>query len=407
MSKRKISVGVDAAKGKSTICIIDEYGTLIKEPYDIKHTKEDLDNLLYSLEEIGKDGQIKVVMEATGVYHWPIFSYLKKNGYFVSVINPLIMKVYSKSLNFRSIKTDKIDSGIIATYGSEKWNSLIDGNDNKGDRENLKILTRSYDSYQKAKVNLEQILDLELEKSMPGIKDILEYEKLYDFVKEFVHFNNISKLKEERFIEKLDRWAKKKGYRFQHRTKKKIYECAKDAIPTAENNEITRLTVLSAIQAVEAINSSLNDILSRATQIAMSFPEYETVKAMSGVGDTLATLLISEIGDIRLIHNKKSLVCIAGIDVPPYESGQFKATQRKITKKGNSHLRRHLYLVMKSLMKTKPKTDTAVYDFIQKKRENKLYKQALVAGMRKFLHIYYARIKELYTELGIWETGIS
>ena len=93
--------------------------------------------------------------------------------------------------------------------------------------------------------------------------------------------------------------------------------------------------------------------------------------------------------------------------MPPYESGQFKATQRKITKKGNSHLRRHLYLVMKSLVTSKPKTDTAVYDFIQKKRENKLYKQALVAGMRKFLHIYYARVKELYIKLGIWETRTS
>ena len=404
MFKTKVAVGIDAAKGKSTVFIMNDNGEVLKSSFDVNHTKSDLNDLKKILDEIGKDKDIKVVMEATGVYHWPIFSFLKRNGYFVSIINPLVMKIYSKSKNFRNVKTDKIDAGTIALYTSETWNSLKDTDNSMEDREKLKVLTRAYDSYQKAKVNLEQILDLELEKAMPGIKDILEYQKLYDFVKEFIHFDNISKLKEEKFLDKFDKWANKKGYRFQNRTKQKIYECAKDAIPTALNDDITKLTVMSAINSVEAINASLNDILTRAKQIASTLPEYETVRNMSGVGDTLAPLLISEIGDIRLIHNKKALVCIAGIDVPPYESGQFKASKRKISKKGNSHLRRHLYLVMKSIHMSKPKEDNAVYEFmIKKKNEHKHIKQVYVAGMRKFLHIYYARVKELYKELGIWD----
>ena len=77
--------------------------------------------------------------------------------------------------------------------------------------------------------------------------------------------------------------------------------------------------------------------------------------------------------------------------------------KRKISKKGNAHLRRHLYLAMNSIMKAKPKTDTAIYDFmIRKKNEHKLNKQVRIAGMHKFLHIYYARVKEKYKELGLW-----
>ena len=34
-------------------------------------------------------------MEATGVYHLPVLSYLKENNIFVAVINPLMMKKYS------------------------------------------------------------------------------------------------------------------------------------------------------------------------------------------------------------------------------------------------------------------------------------------------------------------------
>ena len=36
------------------------------------------------------DDEIKVVMEATGNYHLPVLSFLKENGIFVAVINPLI-----------------------------------------------------------------------------------------------------------------------------------------------------------------------------------------------------------------------------------------------------------------------------------------------------------------------------
>ena len=41
-----ISVGIDAAKSKSTICIIKETGEVIKSPYDISHQKLDLEDLV-------------------------------------------------------------------------------------------------------------------------------------------------------------------------------------------------------------------------------------------------------------------------------------------------------------------------------------------------------------------------
>ena len=41
---------------------------------------------------------------------------------------------------------------------------------------------------------------------------------------------------------------------------------------------------------------------------------------------------------------------------------------------------------------------------IRKKAEGKLHKQVIVAGMRKFLHIYYARVKERYQDIGLWQT---
>ena len=85
-----ISVGVDVSKGKSTFCILKPYREIVSSPFEVKHIEEDLkslDNLLSRL-----DGEIRIVMEATGVYHLPILTFFQDKGYFVSVINPFAMK---------------------------------------------------------------------------------------------------------------------------------------------------------------------------------------------------------------------------------------------------------------------------------------------------------------------------
>ena len=63
------------------------------------------------------DGEIRVVMEATGVYHLPILTFLQEKGYFASVINPYSLKKYAKDNSLRGAKTDRLDSIMIANYG--------------------------------------------------------------------------------------------------------------------------------------------------------------------------------------------------------------------------------------------------------------------------------------------------
>ena len=50
--------------------------------------------------------------------------------------------------------------------------------------------------------------------------------------------------------------------------------------------------------------------------------------------------LIAEIGDIRRFHSGKALIAYAGIDAPPYQSGQFMSVNRRISKRGSSSLRK-------------------------------------------------------------------
>ena len=91
------SVGIDASKGKSTVCIINQYGEVLLSPKDYKHNKEDLTLLSKTIGVLTGNEDVKIVMEATGIYHWPVLFSLKSD-YFVSVINPLKMKLFSKRL---------------------------------------------------------------------------------------------------------------------------------------------------------------------------------------------------------------------------------------------------------------------------------------------------------------------
>ena len=117
---------------------------------------------------------------------------------------------------------------------------------------------------------------------------------------------------------------------------------------------------------------------------------------MGGVGDALAARLIGEIGDVRRFHNAKSLIAYAGIDAPPYQSGKFTGTDRHISKRGSSTLRKVGFETMTCLVMQK-KCGDPVYDFIKKKQaEGKACKVAKIAGFNKFLRIYYARVMEVY-----------
>jgi transposase len=125
--------------------------------------------------------------------------------------------------------------------------------------------------------------------------------------------------------------------------------------------------------------------------------EYETVMSMPGVGEILGPRIIAEIGDVRRFHSASALVAYAGLDAPPFQSGNYFAVNRSISKRGSASLRRTGYEIMRYLKIAKPDQDNAVYMYmIKKENEGKPLRVAKIAALNKFLHIYYARVKELY-----------
>jgi transposase len=399
-----ISVGIDISKEKSMVCVMKPMGEIVVGPYEISHTETDLSELARMIERL--DSDVRIVMEATGIYHLPVAIFLKDAGFFVSVINPLEMKIY-RSQDMRKVKTDKRDSISIANYGIEKWFTLRPFDCQEGVYAELKLLGRQYRFFMESRIehllNLTHLLDY----TMPGIKacfggwnESSGKDKLCDFAEEYWHSDNITKHSETKFIEHYKRWAKKKGYHQSESKASQIYQLAKDGIPTIPSNvQSTKMLVLEAVKALREVNSALFAILTRMQELARTLPEYPIVRAMGGVGDVLSVKPIAEIGDVRRFHSSKGLIAYAGIDPPPYESGKLIGTNRHITKRGSATLRKIGYEVMRCVKSHgRPEEDPAVYDFmIKKEDEGKAKKVAKIAALNKFLRIYYARVMEKYS----------
>lgn len=328
---------------------------------------------------------------------------MKENEIFVSVVNPLVMKKYT-NVSLRKAKTDKIDAGKIASFGIEHWFNLTNYRPSEKIYDELKVLGRQYiqfmEMYVKSKITLTCILD----RTMPRIKDLLKSSsddfsrnKIGDFAFSFWHYDTITKQGEKDFVNTYVKWANKKGYHSNEKKAHQIYALAQTGIPTLPSSTpSTKMLVQEAVKVLLQTEKALHVILARMTELAKSLKEYGVVRAMSGVGDKLAPRLIAEIGDVRRFHSGSALIAYAGLDTPPYESGGFRATKRKISKRGSAILRKTGYEVMQCLKTVKPEEDATVYKYILKKEsEGKPKKVAKIAGLNKFLRIYYTRVKEI------------
>ena len=386
--------------------MLKPYGEVVASPYEVAHAEQPIRELTHRIGSL--EGEVRVVMEATGAYHLPLLEELKKAGIFVSVINPLAMKKYASS-SIRKGKTDKMDAVRIANYGIDNWFKLTEHVSSEDIRAELCILGRQYAYYITVKVSLLLALTNLLDRTMPGIKKLIpassnptasEKYKLYDFVEEYQHFDRIAKMGRKRFVASYVRWAKKKGYHRNEAKAEAIFDLASEGIPTLPSGaQSTKIMTLESVRVLREVCKTVKTILSQMQTLAQTLPEYGTVRAMNGVGDTLAPRLIAEIGDVRRFKSGSCLVAYAGIDSPPFQSGAFTGTRRKISKRGSSLLRKTGYEVMKCLKTTKPAKDNAVYLFILKKEaEGKAKKAAKIAGLNKFLRIYYARVMEVYAE---------
>lgn len=393
------AVGIDVSKGKSTVVVLRPFGEVVKSPFEIHHTTDDLAKLTKLIKSL--KGETKVVMEQTSKYHEPVARFLSAKGIFVCVLNPLLSHNYGK-ISLRRVKTDSQDALKLAALALDRWLVLKPYLPTDDVRSLLKTLNRQYNHFVKHKIVLKNNLISLLDQTFPGINTIAVsatrkangHEKWIDFVGEFWHEKCVSGCSLNIFKERYRRWCCKCRYVYNDSKAESIHQFSRNLYATLPKEKTVQFLIQQSVKQLNVVVEGQALLLDEMRALCALLPEYSTVLSLHGVGDTLGPQLVAELGDIRRFYDKHALIAFAGIDAPPYQSGKFESRSRNISKRGSPTLRRTLFMVMTTILQ-RGNPSEPVFQFLDKKRtEGKHFYVYMVAGINKFLRVYYGKIKE-------------
>ena len=393
------AVGIDVSKGKSTVAVIQPFGVVVAEPFEVFHTNSGLKELTAFIKSLS--GETKVIMEYTGTYYEPIANTLHSEGIFVSVVNPLLIDDYVGN-RVRKIKTAKKDSLKLASYALDKWLDLRKYAPDDDIRKTLKVMNRQYIKLNKMIVMQKNSLIALLDSCFPNVNTLFSspqrkfdgHEKWVDFALKFPHVDSVSKLSLSEFKAKYKSWCRKNHYQYSEAKAVEIHAYSRTQVSSLPMTDSVVKIVTESVKLLNSTLETLNTLRAEMDKLSSQLPEYETVMNLYGVGKVFCSQLIAEIGDVRQFKSSKSIVALAGIDPPPYQSGKTDTKSRSISKRGSPSLRKTLFQIMTIIIQNKP-ADEPVYQFLDKKRsEGKPYKVYMIAAAHKFLRIYCAKVKE-------------
>lgn len=147
-------------------------------------------------------------------------------------------------------------------------------------------------------------------------------------------------------------------------------------------------------QRITLINKQLKQVEKQMEQLAQKDEQLqqhlEHICKIKGVGIITVLAIIAETNGFELVDHKSQLVSYAGYDVVQRESGSSVRGKTRISKKGNSHIRRALHFPAISVVKYQDEFK-ALYERVFDRTKIKM--KGYVAVQRKLLVLIYTLYK--------------
>ena len=398
-------IGLDVAKGGSQVQAYLDRREPYKSSFKVAHTQDGLKCLHDFLLEVERVSGVRppVVLEATGHYHTPVVQYFEERNYLIIIVNPLI-SYRAKSSSLRKVKTDIIDAHhLCELYYKEELEpykkrgiQLLD----------LRNLTRQHENltniYVQTKLQFQAILDQVFPEYRGVFGDLYSAVSLLTLV-EFPTSNDVLTAEEQDVSNKIHELCKNRSYSWAEARSQKLIDAAKRNPFQNTLYQSHILTMEMYIKVLLEYQKHLSSLEKEIDASAKEIEEYKIIQSIPGIGEKIAATIISEIGEIDRFNHPKKLVAFAGIDPSIFESGRFKGTVNRITKRGSSRLRHALFMAVKCAIRDSRKMKTtdeviprnkkmrAFYD--KKREEGKPYKVAVIACANKLLHWIYALLR--------------
>ena len=380
-------IGIDIAKKNHEASIIDSSGKSLSKSIFFPNSTKGIEKFNNFIAEFGITTNNCIIgMEATGHYWISLFSYIVDLGFTCYVINPIQSDAFRK-MYVRQTKNDSVDSFIIAQimrFGAFSISNFSDENTFA-----LRNLTRYrfalVDECSDWKRKLIAILD----------QVFPEYSSL---------FSNIYGVASKELLSKyplpedmLSIPAEKLG--------NLLYECSKGRLGINKAEEIqSRARESFGIKfAKRSFSFQIKQIISQISFLEEQLKEIEieisclledicpVITTITGIGSVLGASIVSEIGNISRFERANQLVAYAGLDTRIKQSGDFSATNTKLSKRGSPYLRRSIWLAA-TVAAFKDPALSIYYQGLRAR--GKAHGTAIGAVARKLTNIIFAVLRD-------------
>ena len=118
--------------------------------------------------------------------------------------------------------------------------------------------------------------------------------------------------------------------------------------------------------------------------------EVNRLTTIPGIGIITAVTILAETNGFELIENKKQLVSYTGLDIKEKLSGTSINGRPRISKKGNKHIRKALYLPSLAAVRSNEKYKSTYARIVAR---SGIKKKGLVAIQRRLLEVCFLLYK--------------
>jgi transposase len=384
-------LGIDVSKDKFDAYCIDIHGEkhfYLSCPMD----RAGFEKLVSRLESLSLPRETLLVgMESTACYHINLFSFLLAGGYTAVLINPLLISNFVK-MQLRKTKTDKKDAFVIAQFLLIHMDTLAQTiiSPHISDLRDLSRQRESLLSQMTAlKCDMKRILTMtfpELEK-LTGVftKSILQLLSRFPSAQAIVQADpaEITRLLMDHSMG-----------RNSATTTQAIIQAARSSVGTTSPSR--ELILKQKTDVLIHLEGHLKELTAMMIELCRSGmgDDIDIMTSLRGIGEKTATSFLVEMGgDIRKFNNHKKLIAMAGIDPAIYQSGKHDG-QGRITKRGNRHLRRVIWLMTIRVIQF----NDCFRQHYQKRRQDGLpFKKAVLATAHKLLRTIFAMLTQKTT----------
>ena len=380
-------VGIDIAKNKHEASLIDVSGKALVDSISFSNSKEGCEKLLALMERFQVDkSDVVIGMEATGHYWLSVHAFFFELEYDVKVINPIQSEAFRK-MYIRQTKNDSKDSYIIAQimrFGQFSTTSLSEEGTvalRQLSRYRLALVDSCGDCKRRVIALLDQVFP-EYGKFFSDTFGVTSKEVLLNYP-----------TPEDMITVSTDELAgllnKASRGRFREDKAKELQSLADNTFGVHFAKDAFAFQIKQLIEQLVFLENQISELEDKIALLLEQMGSFITT--ISGIGDTLGAIIVSEIGDIHRFDAPGKLVAFAGLDVKVNQSGEFSSTRNKISKRGSPYLRRAIWLAAGRAVFCDP----ILSEYYQSLRaRGKHHLTAVGAVARKMCNIIFAILKE-------------